>query len=120
MNDEVKVGKLNAKIIKNNKYSKEHEPELAAPQKCPLRKLYFVIAIEILSYLSDSIMLVTFGDISMHQSLWKGNLLNGLSSMPWGIILFAIGFFMILPILRYIKTLIKFLINQYKLQKQRE
>ena len=40
------------------------------------------------------------------------HLINELSSMPWGIILFAIGFFMILPILRYIKTLIKFLINQ--------
>ncbi len=120
MNDEVKVEKLNAKIIKNNKFRKEHEPELAALQKWPFIKLFLIIAIVFLSYLTVSIMLITFGVISMHQSLWKGNLLNGLSSMPWGIILFAIGFFMILPILRYIKTLIKFLINQYKLQKQRE
>ena len=33
MNDELKVEKLIAKIIKNNKFSKEHEPELATLQK---------------------------------------------------------------------------------------
>ena len=120
MKDEVKVEKQNEKISKNNKFRKEQEREWAALQKCPFIKLLLVIAIEFLSYLTVSIMLITFGVISMHQSLWKLNLLNALSSMPWEIILFAIGFFMILPILRYIKTLIKFLINQYKLQKQRE
>ena len=120
MNDEVKVEKLNAKIIKNNKFRKEHEPELATLQKWHFIKLFLIIAIVFLSYLTISVMLIPYGSISMHQSHWKGNLLNGLSSIPWGIILFAIGFFMILPILRYIKTLIKFLINQYKLQKQRE
>ena len=120
MNDEVKVEKLNAKIIKNNKFRKEHEPELAALQKWPFIKLFLIIAIVFLSYLTVSIMLITFGVISMHQSLWKGNLLNGLSSMPWGIILLAIGYFKIRPILRYIKTLLRFLITRHKVEEEGE
>ena len=34
MNDEVKVDNLDAKILKNTKFRKDHEPELATLQKC--------------------------------------------------------------------------------------
>ncbi|MGL5246497.1 MAG: hypothetical protein ACRC8C_02940 [Mycoplasmoidaceae bacterium] len=124
MSEEVKVEKLDAKIISNKEFRKEIKEDHAKGQaeehhihKLPFIKLLLTITILFLSYLTVIVMLITFGIISMHQSLREGNLLNGLSSMPWGIVLFIIGFLMALPIIKYIKKLIQILIKSHNFHK---
>lgn len=118
MNDEIIVEKLDGKIINDKKFKKIRKEKINDFPKLPFIKFFLIIIILFLAYLTMTVMLITFGIISIHQSLWNGNLLNGFSSMPWGIILFVIGFLMALPIIRYLKTLIKLLIQNYKFNKE--
>ncbi|MGL5591149.1 MAG: hypothetical protein ACRDCF_00200 [Mycoplasmoidaceae bacterium] len=126
MSEDVKVEKVDAKIISDKKFRKEireDNPKVKREEydrfsKFPFIKLLLIVVILFLSYLTVSIMLITFGVIAIHQSLWEGDLLNGFSSLPWGIIFVTIGALMALPIIRYIKTLIKILIQSHQFHKE--
>ncbi|MGL5640516.1 MAG: hypothetical protein ACRDCD_02605 [Mycoplasmoidaceae bacterium] len=126
MIEDVKVEKLDAKIISDKKFRKEtrennpneSKEELNNFQNLPFINLFLIITILFLSYLTISIMLIAFGVIAIHQSLWEGDLLNGFSSLPWGIVLTIIGALMALPIIKYIKILIKVLIQSHNFHKE--
>ncbi|MGL4616701.1 MAG: hypothetical protein ACRCUM_00525 [Mycoplasmoidaceae bacterium] len=125
MSEEIKVEKLDAKIISDKKlrkenkenYSKDYKIEKNNLHKLPFIKLFLIMITLFLFYLAVIVTLITFGVISMHQNLWGGNLLNGFSSMPWGTILFIIGFLMLLPIIKYIKKVIQILIKNHHFNK---